>query len=318
MGNAIKTTVLLALMSAVLLVLGELLGGRSGLIMAFGMAIVMNFTSYWFSDRIVLAMYKATPVGPEHPLSQVTARLAARAGLPMPKVYVIPGDSPNAFATGRSPSHAAVAATEGLLRILDEREVEGVLAHELAHVKHRDILISSIAATMGAAIMMIARMAQFAAMFGGGRRNDREGGGNPLAMIATIILAPLAAMLIQAAISRSREFGAMAWSTPCASSRWPPNASRWTPTRRPRTCSSSSRSACRGCCHCSARTRPPMRASRRCSASRSGGASRLGERGSVRASTRRRNRSARRTSCGTCAPTRRGSLRRRARPGGGA
>jgi len=208
MGNAIKTTVLLGLMSGVLLVLGEYLGGSGGLVVAFGFAIVMNFASYWFSDKIVLKMYRAMPVGPEHPLYQITARLAQRAGLPMPNVYVIPDASPNAFATGRNPSHAAVAATEGVLRLLDEREIEGVIAHELAHVKHRDILISSVAATMGAAIMMVARMAQLAAFFGGGRSDDREGGTNPIAMLATVILAPVAAVLIQAAISRSREFGA--------------------------------------------------------------------------------------------------------------
>jgi heat shock protein HtpX len=168
----------------------------------------MNFASYWFSDKIVLRMYHAQPVGPEHPLFQITQRLAQRAGLPMPKVYIIPDASPNAFATGRDPSHAAVAATEGVLRLLDERELEGVIAHELTHVKHRDILIGSVAATMAAAIMMLARMAQFAAFFGGGRSDDREGGTNPIAMLATVILAPLAAALIQAAISRSREFGA--------------------------------------------------------------------------------------------------------------
>ena len=208
MANALKTTLLLGLMSGVLLVLGETLGGSRGLVMAFGVAVLMNFVSYWFSDKIVLSMYRAKPVGPEHPLHQITARLAQRAGLPMPKVYIIPDDSPNAFATGRDPSHAAVAATEGVLRILDEREIEGVIAHELAHVKHRDILISSVAATMAAAIMMIARMAQFAAMFGGGRSDDRDRGANPIALLATVILAPIAAMLIQAAISRSREFGA--------------------------------------------------------------------------------------------------------------
>ena len=208
MANALKTTLLLGLMSGVLLVLGETLGGSRGLVMAFGVAVLMNFVSYWFSDKIVLSMYRAKPVGPEHPLHQITARLAQRAGLPMPKVYIIPDASPNAFATGRDPSHAAVAATEGVLRILDEREIEGVIAHELAHVKHRDILISSIAATMAAAIMMIARMAQFAAMFGGGRSDDRDRGANPIALLATVILAPIAAMLIQAAISRSREFGA--------------------------------------------------------------------------------------------------------------
>jgi heat shock protein HtpX len=218
MANTIKTALLLGLMSGVLLVLGELLGGTGGLQMAFVFAVIMNFASYWFSDKIVLTMYRAKPVGPEHPLYQTTARLAERAGLPMPKVYIIPGDSPNAFATGRNPSHAAVAATEGILRLLDQREIEGVLAHELAHVKHRDILISSVAATMAAAIMMVARMAQFAALFGGGRRDDRGGGGNPIALLATIILAPLAAMLIQAAISRSREFGADAGGAAIAGS----------------------------------------------------------------------------------------------------
>jgi heat shock protein HtpX len=208
MGNTIKTTLLLGLMSGVLLVLGDYLGGSGGLMIAFAFAVIMNFASYWFSDKIVLAMYKAKPVGPEHPLHQTVARLAQRAGLPMPKVYIIPDQSPNAFATGRNPSHAAVAATEGVLRLLDQRELEGVMAHELAHVKNRDILISSVAATMAAAIMMVARMAQFAAIFGGGSRDDREGGSNPIALLATVILAPIAAMLIQAAISRSREFGA--------------------------------------------------------------------------------------------------------------
>jgi heat shock protein HtpX len=205
--NGMKTALLLGLMSGVLLVIGDALGGSGGLVMAFGLAVVMNFVSYWFSDKIVLRMYRAQPVGPEHPLYRVTERLAQRAGLPMPKVYVIPDPSPNAFATGRNPSHAAVAATEGILRVLTEAQLEGVIAHELSHVKHRDILISSVAATMAAAIMMVARMAQFAAFFGGGRRDDNEGS-NPIALLATIILAPLAAMLIQAAISRSREFAA--------------------------------------------------------------------------------------------------------------
>ncbi|HOC16634.1 MAG TPA: zinc metalloprotease HtpX [Vicinamibacterales bacterium] len=207
MNNGIKTALLLGLLSGLLLVIGQLLGGQSGLVIAFGFAVVMNFASYWFSDKIVLMMYKAQPVGPEHPLARVVDRLAQRGGLPMPKVYVIPDLSPNAFATGRNPQHAAVAATEGLLRILDERELEGVIAHELAHVKHRDILIGSIAATIAAAIMMLARMAQFAAFFGGAGRDD-DRGSNPIALLATIILAPIAAMLIQAAISRSREFAA--------------------------------------------------------------------------------------------------------------
>ena len=208
MGNTVKTVMLLGLLSGLLLALGEWLGGSGGLLFAFVIAVAMNFGSYWFSDRIVLRMYRAEPVGPEHALHQLTARLAQRANLPMPKVYVIPDDSPNAFATGRNPRHAAVAATTGLLRFLDEPEIEGVIAHELAHVRHRDILIGSIAATVAATIMMVARMAQFAAIFGGfGGRDDNEGS-NPLALLATIIVAPLAAMLIQAAISRSREFAA--------------------------------------------------------------------------------------------------------------
>ncbi len=208
MNNGIKTALLLGLLSGLLLVIGQLLGGQGGLVIAFGFAVVMNFASYWFSDKIVLMMYRAQPVGPEHPLARVVDRLAQRGVLPMPKVYVIPDPSPNAFATGRDPRHAAVAATEGLLRILDEHELEGVVAHELAHVKHRDILIGSIAATIAAAIMMVARMAQFAAFFGGAGGRDDDRGGNPIALLATIILAPLAAMLIQAAISRSREFAA--------------------------------------------------------------------------------------------------------------
>jgi heat shock protein HtpX len=206
MNNSLKTVLLLGLLSGLLLAIGELLGGSQGLVMAFGFAVVMNFASYWFSDKIVLKMYRAQEVGPDHKLSVVTRRLATQAGLPMPKVYVIPDMSPNAFATGRNPSHAAVAATQGILQLLDDSELDGVIAHELAHVKHRDILISSVAATVAAAIMMVARMAQFAAFFGGGSSRDERGGSNPIAMLATIILAPLAAALVQAAISRSREF----------------------------------------------------------------------------------------------------------------
>jgi heat shock protein HtpX len=210
MANGIKTVLLLGLMSGVLLALGELLGGANGLGIAFVLAAIMNLGSYWFSDKLVLRMYRAQPVGPEHPLYRIVERLTQRASMPMPKVYIIPDPSPNAFATGRNPSHAAVAATEGILQVLSEHELEGVIAHELAHVKHRDILISSIAATMAAAIMMVARMAHFAALFGGygGRGEDRERGNNPIALLATIILAPLAALLIQMAISRSREFAA--------------------------------------------------------------------------------------------------------------
>ena len=205
MNNSLKTVLLLGLLSGILLAIGELLGGSQGLVAAFGIAVVMNFVSYWFSDKIVLKMYRAQEVGPEHKLSIMTRRLATQASLPMPKVYVIPDASPNAFATGRNPSHAAVAATEGIMRLLNDQELEGVIAHELAHVKHRDILISSVAATVAAAIMVVARMASYAAMFGGGRSDDREGS-NPIALLATIFFAPMAAMLVQAAISRSREF----------------------------------------------------------------------------------------------------------------
>jgi len=204
MTNTIKTAVLLGLLSAVLMVIGEVLGGGGGMAAGFFFAVVMNFGSYWFSDKIVLRMYHAQEVGPGHRLYDLVARLAQRAGLPQPKVYIIPDPSPNAFATGRNPEHAAVAATQGILQVLDDEELAGVIAHELAHVKHRDILISSVAATIAAAIMMISRFAMF---FGGGRDDDRHGS-NPVALLATVLLAPIAAMLIQMAISRSREFSA--------------------------------------------------------------------------------------------------------------
>jgi heat shock protein HtpX len=184
--------------------MGQALAGANGLALGFFAAVVMNFGSYWFSDKIVLAMYRAKPVGPGHRLYDLVAGLAQRGGLPMPRVYVIPQPSPNAFATGRNPQHAAVAATEGILQLLDDEELAGVVAHELAHVKNRDILISSIAATLAAAIMFVARFAMF---FGGGSRDDRQGQ-NPVALLAMMVLAPLAAVLIQAAISRSREFDA--------------------------------------------------------------------------------------------------------------
>jgi heat shock protein HtpX len=206
MTSALKTAALLGLLSALLLLIGEVMGGQQGLMIAFVLAVVMNFGSYWFSDKIVLRMYKAREVGPEHQLHQLVADLARNAQLPMPRVYIIPDPSPNAFATGRNPQHAAVAATEGIMRVLDRDELAGVMAHELAHVRNRDILISSIAATIAATIMMVARMAQFAAIFGGGRSEGRSNGPSPIAMLVSIIVAPLAAMLIQAAISRSREF----------------------------------------------------------------------------------------------------------------
>lgn len=199
--SGLKTAVLLGALSGLFLTVGAVLGGESGLVIAFGVAVVMNIGSYWFSDKIVLKMYRAQEVPAGHRLYDMTARLARRADLPMPKVYVIPDMSPNAFATGRNPQHAAIAATEGILRLLSDSELEGVMAHELAHVKNRDILISSVAATIGAAITMLA---QFSMFFGGGR--DRENGPSPIALIATMLLAPIAATLIQMAVSRSREF----------------------------------------------------------------------------------------------------------------
>jgi len=206
MNNTVKTALLLGTMSALLLLIGEALGGAGGMVIGFVFAVATNAASYWFSDTIVLRMYNAQQVGPGHHLYDVVDRLAKRADLPQPRCYVIPDASPNAFATGRNPEHAAVAATEGILRLLNDDELEGVLGHELAHVKHRDILISSVAATLAAAIMMVSRFAMFFGGSGNGR-DDREGS-NPFALIATIILAPIAAMLIQAAISRSREFDA--------------------------------------------------------------------------------------------------------------
>jgi heat shock protein HtpX len=206
MNNTVKTALLLGTMSALLMLIGEMLGGAGGLMLGFVIAVATNFASYWFSDKMVLRMYNAQEVGPGTRLFDIVDRLAKRAGLPQPRCYVIPDASPNAFATGRNPEHAAVAATEGVLRLLTDEELEGVLAHELAHVKHRDILISSVAATLAAAIMMISRFAMFFGGSGNGR-DDREGS-NPFALIATIILAPIAALLIQAAISRSREYDA--------------------------------------------------------------------------------------------------------------
>src|SRR2546428_128392 len=207
--NALKTAFFLGLLSALIVALGGAFAGRRGMIVALGFAAVMNFFSYWFSDRLVLAMHRAQPVSREQApqLFEILERLTARTGLPMPRVYVLPEDAPNAFATGRDPRHAAVAVTHGILRILNAEELEGVLAHELSHVKNRDILIGSIAATLAATVMVIAHMARWAALFGGGQRDDREGA-NPIALLAGIILAPIAATLIQLAVSRAREYQA--------------------------------------------------------------------------------------------------------------
>ena len=205
--NTMKTFMLMALMTALVVVIGRMLGGEGGMVIAFLFAVAMNFGSYWFSDKIVLKMYRAQEVtqGDAPQLYGMVQELAGRAGLPMPRVYIIPGDQPNAFATGRNPEHAAVAVTEGILKTLSADELRGVLGHELAHVKHRDILIGTIAATMAGAISMIASMAQWAMIFGGGRGSDDEGS-NPLGALVMIIVAPIAALLIQMAISRSREF----------------------------------------------------------------------------------------------------------------
>ncbi len=206
MENKIKTFLLLAGLTVFLVFMGKVIGGRGGMYIAFILTLGMNFFSYWFSDKIVLRMYGAQEVTPaEAPeLHHMVEDLCREAGLPKPRVYIIPDDSPNAFATGRNPEHAAVAATQGIMRILTPEELKGVLAHEIGHVRNRDILISTIAATMAGAIMILADMARFAAIFGGSRDDD-EGGGI-IGVIVMSIVAPLAAMLIQMANSRSREY----------------------------------------------------------------------------------------------------------------
>ncbi len=206
--NSVKTVGLMVLLMALMMLVGQLLGREQGLMMAFAFSLLMNFGMYWFSDKIVLMTYGAREVTEqEAPKLYSTVRnLAQQAELPMPKVYLIPGDSPNAFATGRNPEHSAVAATEGIVRMLSEDELEGVLAHELAHIKHRDILTGTLVAAMAGTIMFLTRMAMFASFFGGGSR-DRENS-NPVGEILMLILAPIAAMLIQFAVSRSREFAA--------------------------------------------------------------------------------------------------------------
>jgi heat shock protein HtpX len=206
--NTIKTVLLMSVLTVLLVFLGNLLGGQGGMLFAFVLAVVMNFGTYWFSDKLVLRMYGAQKLDPEQyrDIYRMTEELTGRAGLPMPALYMIQGDQPNAFATGRNPQHAAVALTEGIVRMLSREELRGVIAHELAHVKHRDILVASIAATFAGAISMIANMAQWAMIFGGGRSSDSEEGSHPIAGLAAMIIAPIAAMMIQMAISRSREF----------------------------------------------------------------------------------------------------------------
>ncbi len=210
MWNNLKTTILLAGLTGLFLAIGQLWGGQQGLVFALILAGVMNLGSYFFSDKIALAMSGAQPIArDENPrIYQIVERLAAKANIPVPKIYFIPTDSPNAFATGRNPNHASVAVTRGILEICDDEEIEGVLAHELGHVRNRDILISAVVATIAGAITMIARMVWFAEMFGfgGGRSDDRRGGA--LSALAMMIVAPFAAMLIQLAISRSREYEA--------------------------------------------------------------------------------------------------------------
>ena len=210
MSNTLKTGALLGLLTGLLILIGGYFGGSQGMGIAFVMAFLMNFGAYWFSDRIVLAMYRAQPASeaeaPE--LHRIVQGLALRAHMPMPRIYVIPAEAPNAFATGRDPEHAAVAATEGILRILNEEELEGVLSHELAHVRNRDTLISTIAATLAGVIVMLARLAMWMPFFGGGGRDDEDRGGGAVGFLFLAILAPIAATLIQLAISRSREFQA--------------------------------------------------------------------------------------------------------------
>ena len=205
--NTLKSLFLLAFLSAILVLVGGMIGGKNGAMVALVLAGVMNFASYWWSDKIVLRMYKASEVGrddaPE--LYSDVEELAQIAGLPMPRVYVIPEQAPNAFATGRDPHHSAVAVTQGIMRLLNRNELKGVIAHELAHIRNRDILIGSVAATIAGAITYLAYMAQFAAIFGGG---SRRGGGGMLGLLAMAIIAPMAAMIVRMAISRTREFGA--------------------------------------------------------------------------------------------------------------
>jgi heat shock protein HtpX len=208
MINKLKTTLLLSLLTVLMVLMGNVIGGQSGMVIAFLIALGMNFFSYWYSDKIVLKMYGAKEIGEnDNPaFYSMIRRLAIRAGLPMPRVYIIPSESPNAFATGRNPDHAAVAATNGILRILSPEELEGVMAHELAHVKNRDILVGSIAATFAGAITMLGNMLQWGAILGMGRDEDGEGAGSVIGSLVMAMVAPLAALLIQMSVSRSREY----------------------------------------------------------------------------------------------------------------
>lgn len=210
MGNWFKTTILLGIMTALIVWIGRIFGGQQGMVLAFVLAMGMNFFSYWYSDRIVLKMYRAREVTPEqHPqLYGIVREIAEKAGMPVPGIYIIPEDSPNAFATGRNPEHAVVAVTKGLLNLMNRDEIVGVLSHEMAHVKNRDILIGSIAATMAGAVMILASMARWTAFLGGGSSDDEQGGLGGIGLLVMSILAPLAAMIIQMAISRSREYHA--------------------------------------------------------------------------------------------------------------
>jgi heat shock protein HtpX len=210
MGNTFKTAFLLTGLTLLLMMIGRAFGGENGMIIALAIAVVMNFVSYFFSDKIALAMYRAQPVTREElPRAyDIVERLTQKIGIPMPKIYVIPTESPNAFATGRNPQHASVAVTHGILGLLNDEEMEGVLAHELGHVRNRDILISSVAATIAGAITMLASMGRWAMIFGGMERDRDEGGGGGIAALIMLILAPIAATLIQLAVSRSREYQA--------------------------------------------------------------------------------------------------------------
>src|SRR6478736_3433447 len=210
MGNTFKTAFLLTALTLLLMLFGRVFGGQNGMVLALGIAVVMNFVSYFYSDKIALAMYRAQPVSREELPRAYAAveRLTQKIGIPMPKMYVIPTESPNAFATGRNPQHASVAVTHGILQLLNDEELEGVLAHELGHVNNRDILISSVAATIAGAITMLASMGRWAMIFGGFERNDRDNRGGGLAALFMLIVAPIAASLIQLAVSRSREYQA--------------------------------------------------------------------------------------------------------------